>query len=116
MSTSCSPELVNVLYGKRDFADGNKLRIVPSRDYLGLSGWAQWYCKSCCKRVAEGTTHSRENNIISDAEVGVMSFGVEGLQGYTRKEYKQPLEAGKDKEFSPQRLQKEPASKYPDLA
>lgn len=45
-----------------------------------------------------------------------MSFGVEGLQGYTRKEYKQPLEAGKDKEFSPQRLQKEPACKYPDLA
>ena len=57
--------------------------------------------------MAGGATHSRENNIIRDAEVGVMSFGVEGLQGYTRKEYKQPLEVGKDKETdSPLRASK----------
>lgn len=68
-------ELANViLYGRWDFAEGNKLTIVPSRDSLRLTGWVQCHCNSCHKRVTGKARGSGEGNMMWDTEAGVMSF------------------------------------------
>ena len=46
------------LYGKRDFADGTKLRILRWQDYPGLSGWLQCNHK-CLYKGKEGGRQSQ---------------------------------------------------------
>lgn len=52
MAMSRSLELVNVLYGKRNFAHVIKLKTLRWRNYLGLLGWAHCSYKHLYEREA----------------------------------------------------------------
>lgn len=65
---------VNVtVYGKKDFAEVIKLRMLMWGDYPGLFGWAQ-YNHSVLRRGTQEEPFRGEADMMTETEIGLMHF------------------------------------------